>query len=810
MPSLLPAALMLLSPFILTNLQAVAQEGYSYVPVTDITDVPVKATVGTPLVLTGTVVPDNATNKTIIWSVRNPGATGATIEGNILSATAAGTVDVTATIENDAVASAATGEVHTAVVKTDGTLWVWGDNWDGQLGVGTDVEFSYTPVQVGSGKNWKTVAAGGYHTVALKTDGTLWAWGWNADGKLGIGTDEDSYTPVQVGLDNDWASVAAGYEHTVALKTDGSLWAWGSNFYGQLGVDTNLDNCIYDYEKDYWYCPVPIQVGSNKNWALIAAGDSHTVALEKDGSLWAWGANWDGQLGIGENNDSCLYDYEYEYCPVPVQVGSDKEWATVAAGFSHTVALKTDGALLAWGRNDDGQLGTGANHVSCVYNELWGYWYCPIPVQVGSDKDWAAVVAGGAQSLALKTGGTLWAWGDNSYGQLGDDTGISSNTPVMVGLDDNWAFISTNYGSYHTMAVRKDGSLWAWGANWYGQLGDGTDEDSYAPILITVPVDSTASYTRDFTIEVKAAIIYGDANGDGAVNMQDLTVLAQYLARWPGIVIDEMAADANGDGAVNMQDLTVLSRHLARWPGYEILPYIEPAPAAQIMPVQAALMSARSAVPAINVSSASGNVGDIVDVNIGLSGNPGIIAMRLGVEFDNTVLRLVGVIDKGNLGIWYHRNVYDTSPYTLLWENGVSPTNLTYNGDIVTMRFEILSKTAGSPVTVTYSVADRDIFDFYLRAVYFEVNNGSISTPAAKKAVTLVGAVPSASVKKLNGNKNELTVAVTESFSDSTTNIIKETFLIDNNAAGSYRVGSYVVYVDTKGNDQIRQCYIVK
>ena len=305
--------------------------------------------------------------------------------------------------------------------------------------------------------------------------------------------------------------------------------------------------------------------------------------------------------------------------------------------------------------------------------------------------------------------------------------------------------------------------------------------------------------------------VYGDANNDGYVNLADIMALSRWLARWSTVPwIHEGAADVDIDSFVTMRDLLVLRRYFANWTGYETLPW-QPQP--QGSPFMASVSAFRygidPVVPAINVSSATGNVGDIVEVNIGLMDNPGIAAMRLGVEYDNSALRLVEAIDRGMLGNSYHHSEYDSPEITLLWENGASRTNFTYSGEVATLRFEILTETAGTPVAVNYDWAKYDVLDTELQPVYFEVNGGFVSTPESNEAV-LIGAKASAWVKKLNGNKNELTIAVTETYSDGSAETITETFSINNNAAGSYRVGSYVVYVDTKGNDQIRQCYIVE
>jgi alpha-tubulin suppressor-like RCC1 family protein len=157
------------------------------------------------------------------------------------------------------------------------TLWAWGDNDKGTLGDGTTTN-RRTPTQEATGAaNWSAVAAGGYHTVALKSNGTLWAWGWNYYGQLGDGTsNRTTITPIQIGSDTNWSAIAAGDTHTIALKSDGTLWAWGWNYYGQLGDGSTGINTA------------PIQESSGStNWSAIAAGYDHTVALKSDGTLWA-------------------------------------------------------------------------------------------------------------------------------------------------------------------------------------------------------------------------------------------------------------------------------------------------------------------------------------------------------------------------------------------------------------------------------------------------------------------------------------------------------------------------------------------
>lgn len=216
-------------------------------------------------------------------------------------------------------ASVTAGDDHTAAVKRDGTLWSWGFNIFGQLGDGTRSD-RLRPVQIGSATDWASVAAAhGHRTVAIKRDGTLWAWGGNYFGELGDGTTTDRWAPVQIGTGTDWAAVATGAHHTVALRTDGTLWAWGWNPDGQIGDGTTTGRLT------------PAQVGTDGRWATVAAGVTHTVAVKSDGSLWAWGWNGNGQLGDGTTHSQRL---------TPRQVGADTRWVSVAAGGWSTVALR--------------------------------------------------------------------------------------------------------------------------------------------------------------------------------------------------------------------------------------------------------------------------------------------------------------------------------------------------------------------------------------------------------------------------------------------------------------------------------------
>jgi alpha-tubulin suppressor-like RCC1 family protein len=344
------------------------------------------------------------------------------------------------------------------------TLWASGYNYWGQLGDGANVD-KHRPTQESTGEtNWSAITAGWFHTVALKSDGTLWAWGNNEFGQLGDGTTAAARLlgleplkrtiPVQESTGaTDWSAIASGgfqtgdeAYHTVALKSDGTLWGWGYNGNGQLGDGTT------------WNKDIPTQESTEAtSWSAIAAGGWHTVALRSDGTLWAWGKNNYGQLGDGTVAE--------KHTPTQESTGATN-WSAISAGFGRTVALKSDGTLWAWGKNDFGQLGDGT-----VAEK-----HTPTQESTGAT-NWSAISAGLSYTVALKSDGTLWAWGNGGNGQHGDGTTANKNSPTKIGATTNWSAIAA--GGWHTVALRSDGTLWGSGSNYHGQFGDGTTAEKY-------------------------------------------------------------------------------------------------------------------------------------------------------------------------------------------------------------------------------------------------------------------------------------------------------------------------------------------
>ena len=332
----------------------------------------------------------------------------------------------------DAVAAVAGGGYHSVTVENNGTVKDWGADSSGQLGTGARTDSS-PPVQANYIHGVVKIAAGGGHTVAAETCGTVWTWGENSSGQLGEGTTTGSDNPVSVNGLTDVTAVAAGTDHSVALKVDGTVWAWGYNLFGQLGNGTKVDS------------PTPVSVTGLTDVTAIAAAGNRTVALKGDGTVWFW--------GIKDNGTMSGY-------LKPVTMSNLTGITAVATGFYHILALKNDGTVWAWGTNDFGELGNGVLTSSKT-----------VPVMVSGLTGVVAIAAGGWHNLAVKSDGTVWAWGTNGFGELGNDSGTSSSLPVQVnGLS---GVVSVAVGDYHSLSLNLDGQVHAWGWNEYGQLGNG-------------------------------------------------------------------------------------------------------------------------------------------------------------------------------------------------------------------------------------------------------------------------------------------------------------------------------------------------
>jgi alpha-tubulin suppressor-like RCC1 family protein len=332
---------------------------------------------------------------------------------------------------------------------------------NGQLGDGGKTD-SDVPVEVGAVPGTTAMTAGGAHSLLLASRGAVWAWGWNRFGQLGDGTFSGpqqctqfpcSTVPVKVEHLQAILSIAAGDEHSLAIATDGSVWAWGANANGELGTGrATTTGCMCS--------DVPVRSAVPSGIVAIAGGGRHSLALRNDGTVWAWGENSFGQLGDGTLTER----------DTPVEVPGLSSVTAISAGFEHSLALTNDGVVYAWGRNTFGQLGDGTTQQS------------EVPIAVTNLSNLIAVRGGGQFSLALRADGTVWTWGENNEGQLGDDSLTNSPVPVEVtGLEN---VVSVGVGHQHGLALDGSGTLWAWGENVAGELGNGTMNDSKIPVNV--------------------------------------------------------------------------------------------------------------------------------------------------------------------------------------------------------------------------------------------------------------------------------------------------------------------------------------
>ena len=382
------------------------------------------------------------------------------------------------------------GETHTLALCSDGNVWAWGANNCGQLGNGNKKN-SPTPVQVVGLTNITDIIASTNNSFAINTGGEVRAWGYNKNGQLGDGSNLDRDTPAQVGGINGVKQIAAGTIHVLALKEDGNVLAWGTNSFGQFGNGTTTDTLT-----------TPVQVHNLTNITQVAAGYYHSLALKSNGEVLAFGNNPNGQLGDGTTKNSST----------PVQVSGLSGVKQIESGIYHSLALKTDGKIWSWGLNSYGQLGDGTTS------------YQSKPVQVNNLTNITQVAAGFRHSLALDKDGKVYAWGENRYGQLGDGTTANRLIPGQVSNLTGITQISTVFE--HSVALESDGIIWGWGRNNSGQLGLGSS-------TFLVPARIHVDFFNLGDLPISPQITIGTEKN----KLYDITLSAQDIKSFTGRVI---------------------------------------------------------------------------------------------------------------------------------------------------------------------------------------------------------------------------------------------------------------------------------
>jgi alpha-tubulin suppressor-like RCC1 family protein len=354
-----------------------------------------------------------------------------------------------------------------AAQRPAGTVLAWGKNSDSELGNGSTARSS-VPVQVHlpPGTQVTAVSADAGHGLALTSGGRVLAWGYNNFGELGDGTTTDRSVPVEVPLPAfaRFVAVSAGGGHSLALASDGSVFAWGYNGDGELGYGSTVITST----------PVDVILPAGSRVIAVSAGGNHSLALTSGGQVLAWGSNGFGQLGDGRPRSSATF--------VEVDLPAGDFVTAVSAGGAHSLALTSGGRVLAWGADSDGQLGDGGTTNSSV----------PVPVHLPAGIRVIAVSAGTDYSLALTSDGRVLAWGADFVGQLGDGGTTDSSVPALVHLPAGARVIAVSAGGSYSLALTSGGEVLAWGYNGDGELGNGTTKGSPVPVEVRLPAFTRA------------------------------------------------------------------------------------------------------------------------------------------------------------------------------------------------------------------------------------------------------------------------------------------------------------------------------
>lgn len=390
---------------------------------------------------------------------------------------------------------------HVCAIRSNDSLWCWGENIFGEVGDGTTTDRT-TPVAVSGGGTWKSVSAGGWYTCGLKTDDTAWCWGADNFGQLGNGVSGSTTTPMAVSGGGTWKALTAGaYATTCGLRPDNTGFCWGIGTHGGNGDGTTSDRqtpttisggglwqditpgtfgtCgIRSGGKVYcWgsgngsamlgqgnpygdddYSQPHLVIGGGQ-WKDLDTGDDHVCGIKSDDTLWCWGTDGEGQLGNGAGSTT-----QYS----PIQIGADT-WKMIRPGAYHTCGIKSDDTLWCWGPDWDGELGNGGGSSN-------------VPDAISGGGTWKYVSSGPVISCGIKSDDSLWCWGDNSEGTLGNGSNTSSNVPVAVSGGGTWKTVSV--GNTVVCAIRPDDTAWCWGYGQGGALGDGNLTDSNIPVQV--------------------------------------------------------------------------------------------------------------------------------------------------------------------------------------------------------------------------------------------------------------------------------------------------------------------------------------
>jgi alpha-tubulin suppressor-like RCC1 family protein/type II secretory pathway pseudopilin PulG len=434
--------------------------------------------------------------------------------------------------------SLAMGTFYTCLTKTGGTLWCWGYNSTGQVGDGTSVAKT-VPTQVSGGGIWKSLNTSASSTCGIKSDDTLWCWGENVYGQVGDGTIVNKTVPTQVSGGGTWKQQSL-YTTSCGIKSDNTLWCWGYNNYGRVGDGTTVNKtiptqvsgagtwksiygaglvlCGIKMDDTLWcwgynasgqvgdgttvHKNVPTQVSGGGMWKNIYNNNNSVCGIKLDDTLWCWGQNMWGQVGIGTSINKTA----------PTQVNGGGTWKGVVWSLTWMCGIKSDDTLWCWGSNGSGEAGVGTTTLKIT-----------APTQISGGGTWKGVYLGKASSCGIKMDDTLWCWGFNFYGSVGDGTSVDKTAPTRVSGNGAWKSVILSTTDDRICSIKNDDTLWCWGNNSINQVGDGTLVNRTVPTQVSgngtwksayVRYDSTCGIKTDDTLWCWGISGYGQA-GNG-------------------------------------------------------------------------------------------------------------------------------------------------------------------------------------------------------------------------------------------------------------------------------------------------------
>lgn len=548
-----------LGPGTATNIQAtmVLPSGLSFVNCSPTCFPPAGANGGTVVASLGTLPPGAAGSFTTTAEVT--AAVGATLN---VTANVSSSIEDPTSANNSASASITVVELvrfteakkisldsqgHHVLALRRGTVWAWGDNFYGQLGDGTHVH-RQTPGQVDDLMSVVDVAAGGHYSIALKSDGTVWGWGSNELGQAGIGTVTPTKVtrPTKIANLSSVIAIAAGSSHVLALKSDGTVWVWGANGIGELGLGTT----------DFAPHPTPTQIPGLTNIARIFAGSSVSFAVRADGTVFGWGTSFVGKLGDGASGTPSVVS--------PKELPALKGMIDASTGVSSTIVVKPDGSVLTFGMNIRGQLGRGLPDNGPY----------PIPTQIAGLSG-KRVSNGDGQVIVIEPSGTLKAFGRNDSGELGIRSSdlLPHPTPLSVpGISS--AFVTVT-GTGSTLALVGDpvtgGTIEGWGANLNGVLGIGSNFPSVVSVsvienltvatpIFSLPAGTTIPAQVQIVCGTPGAVIRYTTNGSDPTESDPIVTSGSFVSVGQSMTLKARAFRANfAASAVKSASYTVVA-----------------------------------------------------------------------------------------------------------------------------------------------------------------------------------------------------------------------------------------------------------